>query len=45
MTNHQFQDLLAQAEMQYKRLQAEIESKKIPIDQKGGGQKPKLEIK
>ncbi|MEO3706450.1 helix-turn-helix domain-containing protein [Trichormus azollae] len=31
--------------MQHKRLQAEIESKKIPINQKGGGRKPKLEIK
>jgi secreted Zn-dependent insulinase-like peptidase len=31
--------------MQHKKLQAEIESKKIPINQKGGGRKPKLEIK
>jgi hypothetical protein len=31
--------------MQHKKLQPEIESKKIPINQKGGGRKPKLEIK
>ena len=31
--------------MQHKKLQAEIESKKIRINQKGGGWKPKLEIK
>jgi hypothetical protein len=31
--------------MQHKKLQPEIESKKIPINQKGGGQKLKLEIK
>jgi hypothetical protein len=31
--------------MQHKKLQAYIESKKIPINQKGGGGKPKLEIK
>ena len=31
--------------MQHKKLQAEIESKKIRINQKGGGRKPKLEIK
>jgi hypothetical protein len=37
--------LLAQAEMQHKKLQPEIERKKISIDQKGGGRKPKLEIK
>jgi hypothetical protein len=30
--------------MQHKKLQPEIESKKIPINQKGGGRKPKLEI-
>jgi hypothetical protein len=35
--DHQFQDWLAQAEMQHKKLQPEIESKKIPINQKGGG--------
>ncbi|MEO3706792.1 hypothetical protein [Trichormus azollae] len=45
ITNHQFQDLLAQAEMQHKKLQPEIESRKIRINQKGGGWKPKLEIK
>jgi hypothetical protein len=37
--------LLAQAEMQRKKLQAETESKNIRIDQKGGGRKPKIEIK
>jgi hypothetical protein len=37
--------LLAQAEMQHKKLQAEIESNKIRINQKGGGRKLKLEIK
>ena len=31
--------------MQHEKLQPEIESKKIPINQKGGGRKPKLEIK
>jgi hypothetical protein len=31
--------------MQHKKLQGEIESKKIRINQKGGGGKPKLEIK
>jgi hypothetical protein len=31
--------------VQHKKLQAEIESKKIRINQKGGGGKPKLEIK
>jgi hypothetical protein len=31
--------------MQHKKLQGEIESKKIRINQKGGGRKPKLEIK
>jgi hypothetical protein len=45
ITNHQFQDWLAQAEIQHKKLQGEIESKKICINQKGGGGKPKLEIK
>lgn len=45
ITNRQFQELLAQAEMQHKKLQAERESKKIRINQKGGGRKPKLEIK
>jgi hypothetical protein len=37
--------LLAQAEMQHKKLQGEIESKKIRINEKLGGRKPKLEIK
>jgi hypothetical protein len=45
ITNHQFQDLLDQAEIQHKKLQAEIGSKKIPINQKTEGWKPKLEIK
>ncbi|MEO3705358.1 helix-turn-helix domain-containing protein [Trichormus azollae] len=31
--------------MQHKKLQGEIESKKIPINQKRGGRKLKLEIK
>ena len=31
--------------MQHKKLQAEIESKNIRINQKGRGRKPKLEIK
>ena len=31
--------------MQHKKLQAEIESKKIHINHKGRGRKPKLEIK
>ena len=31
--------------MQHKKLQAEIESRKIRINQKGEGRKPKLEIK
>jgi hypothetical protein len=37
--------LLAQAEIQHKKPQAKIESEKIHINQKGGGGKPKLEIK
>lgn len=45
ITSDQFQDLLAQAEMHHNQLQAERESKKIRINQKGGGRKPKLEIK
>ena len=45
INKHQFEDLLAQAEMQHKKLQAEIESKKIRINEKVGGRKPKLEIK
>jgi hypothetical protein len=31
--------------MQHKKLQANIESEKIHINQKGGGRKPRLEIK
>jgi len=45
ITNDQFQDLLALAEMHHKELQAEIERKKIRINEKGGGRNPKLEIK
>lgn len=45
ITSDQFQDLLAQAEMHHNQLQAERESKKIRINEKGGGRKPKLEIK
>ena len=37
--------MLAQAEMHHNQLQAERESRKIRINQKGGGRKPKLEIK
>jgi hypothetical protein len=44
ITNHQFQDLLAQAKMQHEKLQGEMESKKIRINQKGGGGETKLEI-
>jgi hypothetical protein len=39
ITNHQFQDLLPQGEMQHKELQGDIESKNIGINQKGGGGK------
>jgi len=45
ITDVQFQDLLAQAEIHHNRLQAEIESKKTRINHQGGGRKPKLEIK
>ena len=45
ITNDQFRDLLAQAEIHHKRIQAEIEHNKMRINQKGGGRKPKLEIK
>ncbi len=45
ITDVQFQDLLAQAEIHHNRLQAEIETKKIRINHRGGGRKPKLEIK
>ncbi len=45
ITDVQFQDLLAQAEIHHNRLQAKIESKKIRINHQGGGRKPKLEIK
>ena len=45
ITNDQFRDLLAQAEMHHKKIPAEIEHNKIRINQKGGGRKPKLEIK
>lgn len=45
ITNDQFQGLLAQAQMHHNQLQAERESKKIHRNQKGGGRKPKLEIK
>jgi hypothetical protein len=37
--------LLAQGEMHHKKLQGDIESKKIGINQKGAGGKGKLEIK
>lgn len=45
ITNDQFQGLLAQAQTHHNQLQAERESKKIRINQKGGGRKRKLEIK
>jgi hypothetical protein len=45
ITNHQCQDLLAQCEMQHRKLQGDIVSKKIGINQKGAGGKGKLEIK
>ncbi len=45
ITDVQFQNLLAQAEIHHNRLQAKIESKKIRINHQGGGRKPKLEIK
>ncbi|WP_347606176.1 helix-turn-helix domain-containing protein [Trichormus azollae] len=37
--------MLAQAEIQHEKLQTDIGSKKIRINQKGGGRKPKLEIR
>ncbi|XZF65688.1 MAG: transposase [Gloeotrichia echinulata DVL01] len=45
ISNDQFRDLLAQAEIHHKQIQAEIERNKVRINQKGGGRKPKLEIK
>lgn len=44
ITLAQFGDLLAQAEIHHNKLQAEIERKKIRLNEKGGGRKPKLEI-
>lgn len=44
ITNDQFENLLAQAEIHHKRIQSEIERNKVRINQKGGGRKPKLEI-
>jgi hypothetical protein len=45
ITNDQFRDLLAQAEIHHNELQAEREHKKVRINQKGGGRRPKLEIR
>lgn len=44
ITNDQFRDLLVQAEMHHKLIQAERERNKIRINEKGGGRKPKLEM-
>lgn len=44
ITNDQFQDLLSVAEIHHHHLQEEIEHKKVRVNQKGGGRKPKLEI-
>ena len=44
ITNKQFQDLLVQAQRQHQEHLAELESKKIRINEKGGGRKPKLDI-
>lgn len=44
ITNNQFENLLAQAEIHHKRIQSEIERNQVRINQKGGGRKPKLEI-
>jgi hypothetical protein len=40
ISDDQFQDLLAQAQMHHNQLQAENESKKIRINEKVGGRKP-----
>ncbi|MDJ0775564.1 MAG: transposase [Mastigocoleus sp. MO_167.B18] len=45
ISNEQFQELLNQAEIHHNKIQAEIERKKIRINEKGGGRKPKLEVK
>lgn len=45
ITFAQFEDLLAQAERHHNELQAERERHKIRVNEKGGGRKPKLEIK
>jgi hypothetical protein len=45
ITNDQFRDLLEQAERHHKLVQAERERNQVRINQKGGGRKPKLEIR
>ncbi len=45
ITNDQFRDLLAQAEIHYQRIQIEREDTKVRINQKREGRKPKLELK
>jgi len=45
ITLEQFQDLLAQAEIHHNKLQAEVERNKVRVNSKGGGRKPKLEIR
>ena len=45
ISNEQFQELLNQAEIHHNKIQVEIECKKIRINEKGGGRKPKMEVK
>ena len=45
ISNEEFQELLNQAEMHHNKIQADIERKKIRVNQKGGGRKPKLKVK
>lgn len=45
ITNDQFRDLLEQAESHHKLVQAERERNQVRINRKGGGRKPKLEIR
>jgi hypothetical protein len=44
ITYNQFRDLLNQAQRHHQNQQAERENRKIRINQKGGGRKPKLDV-
>jgi hypothetical protein len=44
ITLAQFRGLIAQAEINHNKLQAEIERSKVRLNKKGGGRQPQLEI-